>query len=78
VRSVEVLYPPLDEQRRIAAILDQADDLRRKRREALGRLDLLSVAVFRSALGSCATSCAVVPRARKGTPDILAALYLVS
>jgi type I restriction enzyme, S subunit len=38
--------PPLDEQRRIAAILDQADDLRRKRREALERLQRLPQMVF--------------------------------
>lgn len=47
----EISLPPLDEQRRIAAILDQADDLRRKRREALGRLDLLSQNTFTDFFG---------------------------
>jgi type I restriction enzyme, S subunit len=39
--SFEVRLMPLDEQQRIAAILDQADDLRRKRLEALERLEAL-------------------------------------
>jgi type I restriction enzyme S subunit len=41
LKSLQFPLPPLDEQRRIAAILDQADDLRRKRREALDRVDQL-------------------------------------
>jgi type I restriction enzyme S subunit len=41
IRNIEVPLPPLDEQQRIAAILDQADDLRRKRRQALDRASLL-------------------------------------
>lgn len=42
----EVEIPPLDEQRRIAAILDQADELRRKRQQALTRLNQLGQAIF--------------------------------
>lgn len=40
--SLVVPLPPLDEQRRIAAILDQADSIRTKRREALAHLDTLT------------------------------------
>ncbi len=46
VKAVEILLPPLAEQRRIAAILDQAEALRAKRREALAQLDRLAQAIF--------------------------------
>ena len=46
VAKIKVPVPPLFEQRRIAAILDQADDLSAKRREALAELDKLSQAIF--------------------------------
>ncbi len=46
VKGVEVPVPPLPEQRRIAAILDQADALRAKRREALTQLDSLTQSIF--------------------------------
>jgi type I restriction enzyme S subunit len=42
----EVPLPPLDEQRRIAAILDRADALRAKRRAALAQLDDMARALF--------------------------------
>jgi type I restriction enzyme S subunit len=44
--NIMIPLPPLDEQRRIAAILDQADDLRRTRREALKRLETFLHADF--------------------------------
>ena len=43
--------PPLDEQRRIAAILDKADELRTKRREALAHLETLTQSIFHSMFG---------------------------
>lgn len=46
VGGLQVPLPPLPEQRRIAAILDQADALRAKRRETLARLDILEDALF--------------------------------
>ena len=49
--SLDLVLPPLDEQRRIAAILDQADDLRRGRREALARLEGLAEAAFAEMFG---------------------------
>lgn len=44
--ELEIPLPPLEEQRRIAGILDAADALRRRRREALALLDTLPGAIF--------------------------------
>ena len=44
--SVVLPLPPIEEQRRIAAILDAADTLRTKRRQALAKLDTLTQAIF--------------------------------
>lgn len=38
--------PPVEEQRRIAAILDKADELRTKRRAVRGQLDCMAQAIF--------------------------------
>lgn len=48
---VEILLPPLEEQRRIAAILDQAETLRTQRRQALAHLDTLTQSLFHGMFG---------------------------
>lgn len=44
--NYEIPLPPLTEQRRIASILDQADELRQKRQQAIKKLDQLLQATF--------------------------------
>jgi len=51
-----LLVPPLVEQRRIAAILDQADAIRAKRREALAQLDSLTHSIFIEVFGDPLTN----------------------
>lgn len=51
VRKIPIALPALSEQRRITAILDEADALRRKRREALGLLDELMRSAFLEMFG---------------------------
>lgn len=46
VKLIKIPLPPLAEQRRIAAILDYADTVRRKRRDALSHLSRLEQAIF--------------------------------
>ncbi|MBD9357262.1 restriction endonuclease subunit S [Methylomonas albis] len=50
--AVPIRLPGLADQRRIAAILDQADVLRAKRREALAQLDSLTQSIFVEMFGT--------------------------
>lgn len=52
VGKIEITLPPLEEQRRIAGILDQADALRQKRRQAIAKLDQLLQSVFLDMFGN--------------------------
>ena len=49
--ALQIPLPPLDEQKRIAGILDAADALRAKRREALAQLDTLLQSTFLGMFG---------------------------
>ncbi|QZD33525.1 Type I restriction-modification system, specificity subunit S [Acinetobacter lwoffii] len=46
LKKTNIPLPPLAEQRRIASILDQADELRQKRQQAIEKLDQLLQATF--------------------------------
>lgn len=61
-----VPLPPLHEQRRIANILDKADALRTKRREALATLDGLTQAIFLQMFGHPVLNGKGLPRAVLG------------
>ena len=52
LNNLEISLPPLDEQRRIAAILDHADALRSKRRQVLAHLDSLTQSIFHEMFGA--------------------------
>lgn len=66
VARLSVPLPPLPEQRRIAAILDKADALRAKRREAIAKLDQLLQAVFLDMFGDPVTNPKGWPRTTFG------------
>ena len=54
--GTKIPLPPLEEQKRIAAILDQADDIRRKRQHGIDRLNQLGQAIFHEMFGDPATN----------------------
>ena len=55
LKRVRLPLPPLPEQRRIAAILDQAETLRTQRRAALAQLDSLTQSLFLDMFGDGGT-----------------------
>lgn len=56
VKKLKVPLPPMEEQRRIAAILDQAEALGAKRRHALAKLDTLTQSLFLEMFGDPTTN----------------------
>ncbi|WP_054203580.1 MULTISPECIES: restriction endonuclease subunit S [Pseudoalteromonas] len=56
IEEVEIPLPPLDEQKRIAAILDKADAIRRKRQQAIQLADDFLRSVFLDMFGDPVTN----------------------
>ena len=52
LKKVEIPLPPIAEQKRIAAILDKAEELRGLRRKALGELDAIVQSIFLEMFGN--------------------------
>lgn len=63
VKSIEAPVPPLEEQRRIAAILDKADSIRAKRRQVLDHLDALTQSIFLDMFGDPVSNSRGLPTA---------------
>ncbi len=56
IKELEIPLPPLHEQKRIAAILDKADQLRQKRQQAIGLADEFLRSVFLDMFGDPVTN----------------------
>lgn len=56
LEAFEIPLPPIEEQRRIAAVLDAADALRAKRRQAIAKLHTLTQAIFIDMFGDLETN----------------------
>lgn len=66
VADLVIPLPPLEEQRRIAAILDQAETLRTQRRTALALLDSLTQSLFLDMFGDPAKNTLGLPTKQLG------------
>ena len=77
VENIEIPLPPLDEQRRIAAVLDKVSGLIAKRREQLDKLDELVKARFMEMFGEENTNitaedaCAIIVDCPHSTPKYI-------
>jgi type I restriction enzyme S subunit len=66
IEQLEIPLPPLEEQKRIAALLDHADELRRKRQRAIDRLNQLGQAIFYEMFGAIGSKMDTWPRKALG------------
>ncbi|MFD2839235.1 restriction endonuclease subunit S [Populibacterium corticicola] len=85
VKNLQLRLPELEEQRRIAAILDKADEVRAKRQQMLDHLDTLPQAIFHdmfanaemvATLGELAVVSSGITKGRKSTSELVEVPYL--
>jgi len=67
LKEIRIPLPPLPEQRRIAAILDQADALRAMRRQLIAQLDTLAQSIFLDMFGDPVSNPRGFPLAQLGS-----------
>jgi type I restriction enzyme, S subunit len=65
--GLNVPTPPVEDQRRIAVILDQAEAIRVKRRQVFAHLDTLTQSIFHDMFGNPNTNSRRLPRATIGS-----------
>lgn len=56
LKQIKIKIPPISEQKRIAAILDKADEIRRKREQAITKLEQLAQSIFVEMFGDPVTN----------------------
>jgi type I restriction enzyme, S subunit len=56
IRDTKIFLPPIDQQKRIAAILDKAEELRSLRRQSIEQLDILGRSIFIEMFGDPVTN----------------------
>ena len=56
IHTLKIPLPPLAEQKRIAAILDNADEIKRKREQVIAKLDQLAQSIFVEMFGDPSTN----------------------
>jgi type I restriction enzyme, S subunit len=56
VKNIKIPLPPIAEQKRIAAILDKAEEIRSQRRQALEQLDAIAQSIFLEMFGDPVTN----------------------
>jgi type I restriction enzyme S subunit len=66
LEALEIPLPHVDEQRRLAAILDQAEALRSKRRQAVAKMEELQRVIFADIFGDPRTNSRRLPLERLG------------
>lgn len=69
LKNLKIPLPPIEEQRRIASILDRSEDLRKKRQESIAHLESLIQSTFLSSFGDPSDEWPRLPVVELALPD---------